>query len=108
LDVLSANQSQQRLQRSLLSARLDLILIRIGLYLALAGDFDTRPDAALNLPSDVPQLPSELNFELDAEPIFNVPPESSTELPGADSELPTPADEPSSMVQPAREIDINE
>ncbi|HBE68060.1 MAG TPA: hypothetical protein DDW52_07905, partial [Planctomycetaceae bacterium] len=43
LDVLSANQSEQRVQRSLISARLDLILIRIGLYLALAGDFDTRP-----------------------------------------------------------------
>ena len=43
LDVLSAIQVQQRLQRDTLSARLDLILIRIGLYLALAGDFDTCP-----------------------------------------------------------------
>ena len=45
LDVLSAIQSQQRLQREVLSARLDLVLIRIGLYLALAGDFDTLPQA---------------------------------------------------------------
>ena len=43
LDVLSTTQSQQRLQRDILSARLDLILIRIGLYLALAGDSDTHP-----------------------------------------------------------------
>ncbi|QDS94001.1 Toluene efflux pump outer membrane protein TtgI precursor [Roseimaritima multifibrata] len=43
LDVLSAIQAQQRLQRETLSARLELILIRINLYLALAGDFDTRP-----------------------------------------------------------------
>ncbi len=47
LDVLSAIQSQQRLQREVLSARLELILIRIGLYLALAGDFDTRPQARI-------------------------------------------------------------
>lgn len=43
LDVLSAITAQQRLQRQLLSAQLELILIRISLYLALAGDFD--PDA---------------------------------------------------------------
>ncbi len=108
LDVLSANQSQQRLQRSLLSARLDLILIRIGLYLALAGDFDTRPDAVLDLPSDVPQLPSEMTFEQDAEPISSEPPQAAEELPGDVSELPAPIEDPSSMLQPAKEIDINE
>ena len=40
LDVLSAITGQQSLQRQLLSARLELVLIRVGLYLALAGDFD--------------------------------------------------------------------
>ncbi|MCR9291374.1 MAG: TolC family protein [bacterium] len=67
LDVLSAIQSQQRLQRDTLSARLELILIRIGLYLALAGDFDTRPQPYLDsppelpvMPADVPALPSDL------------------------------------------------
>lgn len=45
LDVLSAVQAEQRLQRDTLSARLDLILIRIGLYLALAGDFDPSPQS---------------------------------------------------------------
>ena len=44
LDVLSAIQAQQRLQRELLSAQLDLILIRISLYVALAGGFDTCPE----------------------------------------------------------------
>ncbi|MCR9201213.1 MAG: efflux transporter outer membrane subunit [Planctomycetaceae bacterium] len=57
LDILSANQSEQRLQRSLLAARLDQILIRIGLYLALAGDFDTRPEIPLELPEDLPVIP---------------------------------------------------
>lgn len=109
LDVLSANQSEQRLQRSLLSARLDLVLIRIGLYLALAGDFDTRPDLALGLPSDVPQLPSESTYvEQDAEPVSSDSPQASNELPGDNSEVPAPLEERSSMVQPAREIDINE
>lgn len=109
LDVLSANQSEQGLQRSLLSARLDLILIRIGLYLALAGDFDTLPDPALGLPSDVPQLPSELTFaEQEVEPISNESPQSSVGLLGDNSELAAPFEEQSSMVQPAREIDINE
>lgn len=43
LDILSSVQSEQRLQRDILSARLDLVLIRISLYLALAGDFDPNP-----------------------------------------------------------------
>ncbi|MCC9642864.1 TolC family protein [Rhodopirellula sp. JC740] len=43
LDVLSAITGQQRLQRETLSAQLDLVLIRVSLYLALAGGFDTRP-----------------------------------------------------------------
>lgn len=47
LDFLSATQSKQRLQREILSSRLDLVLIRIGLYLAIAGDFDTRPQMAV-------------------------------------------------------------
>jgi NodT family efflux transporter outer membrane factor (OMF) lipoprotein len=40
LDVLSASTGQQSLQRQLLSAQLDLVLIRVSLYLALAGDFE--------------------------------------------------------------------
>lgn len=54
LDVLSAIQQEQRLQRETLSARLELVLIRIGLYLALAGSFDTRPQTILiDQPSEV-------------------------------------------------------
>ncbi|MEM1070129.1 MAG: TolC family protein [Planctomycetota bacterium] len=41
LDVLSAITAQQRLQRDTLTAQLDLLLIRVSLYLALAGGFDT-------------------------------------------------------------------
>ena len=43
LDVLSAITAQQRLQRQLLSAQLELVLIRVALYLALAGDFQSAP-----------------------------------------------------------------
>lgn len=108
LDVLSANQSQQRLQRDLLSARLDLILIRVGLYLALAGDFDTRQDVALYLPSDVPQLTSMLIEEQDAGSVANELPELAGETPRSVSDLPTPPADRNPMVQPAKEIDINE
>ncbi|MEO9591653.1 TolC family protein [Rhodopirellula bahusiensis] len=57
LDVLSAITAQQRLQRELLSAQLDLVLIRISLYLALAGDFDTRPQDFELLESTVEIIP---------------------------------------------------
>ena len=52
LNVLSAITTQQRLQRETLSARLQLILIRIGLYLALAGDFDPCPQGILGFQDD--------------------------------------------------------
>lgn len=57
LDVLSATQAQQRLQRETLSARLDLILIRIGLYLALAGDFDSGPQSVAEVGPPLPAAP---------------------------------------------------
>ena len=60
LDVLSATQVEQRLQRDALSARLELVLIRIRLYLALAGGFDSRPQANAELPLDFSDMPSEL------------------------------------------------
>lgn len=86
LDILSSIQSEQRLQRDILSAKLELILIRIGLYLALAGDFDTRPEAVVDsrvestlstddadkrrLPADPPELPLEPTERLPAvEPV---------------------------------------
>jgi len=59
LDWLSATQAEQRLQREILSARLDLVLIRIGLYLSLAGGFDTCPQDVIestleeSLPADI-------------------------------------------------------
>ncbi|WP_461508641.1 TolC family protein [Rhodopirellula baltica] len=57
LDVLSAITAQQRLQRETLSAQLDLVLIRVSLYLALAGDFDTRPQDFELLESTVEIIP---------------------------------------------------
>lgn len=47
LDVLTATTTEQRLQRDLVSARLDIILTRISLYLALAGGFDPNPQFLL-------------------------------------------------------------
>ncbi|MEX0937848.1 MAG: efflux transporter outer membrane subunit [Pirellulales bacterium] len=57
LDVLSATTVEQRLQRETLSARLDLILTRIALYLALAGDFEgpALEPVATPAPEHVPQ-----------------------------------------------------
>ena len=60
LDVLSAIQVQQRLQRDTLSARLDLILIRIALYLALAGDFESPPQGIVDRPAIPTDLPAEV------------------------------------------------
>ncbi len=86
LDILSAIQSQQRLQRTILSARLDLILIRIGLYLALAGDFDTQPEPNLELPADIPVIPLDIESEVQensqkdsANPLIGALPSEETE-----------------------------
>ena len=84
LDVLSAIQAQQRLQRETLSARLDLVLIRIGLYLALAGDFETRPQGFADSPADPIDFPADV-----------------LESPPGLQRLPPPED-------PAPEIDIDE
>ncbi|MEM6366223.1 MAG: TolC family protein, partial [Planctomycetota bacterium] len=43
LAVLTADTGKQRLQREVLSAQLELRLIRVSLYLALAGGFDPVP-----------------------------------------------------------------
>jgi NodT family efflux transporter outer membrane factor (OMF) lipoprotein len=49
LAVLSATTEAQRLQRETLAARLELVLTRISLYLALAGGFQSRtPSPATN------------------------------------------------------------
>ncbi|MCA9134868.1 MAG: TolC family protein, partial [Planctomycetales bacterium] len=113
LDILSADQSQQQLQRTMLSARLDLILIRIGLYLALAGDFDTRPQAALDLPADIPQLPLGVTLDgPDGGPSSNDSPEVFPEVlldaSGEASPLPAPIEDRAPGVQSAKEININE
>ena len=49
LDVLTALTNEQRLQRDLISAKLDLIEYRVALYRALAGGFATdREDMSKN------------------------------------------------------------
>ena len=47
LDVLLALDEQQQLEREILEARQDLLEIRIGLYRALAGAFDTPEESSL-------------------------------------------------------------
>ncbi len=111
LDVLSTVQSKQSLQRSILSARLDLILIRISLYLALAGDFDTTPLGSMELLSDASQLPSGIEIDLDAgdvEPLSPPPTGMPVEASPAPSELPSPAAAGNATVQPAPEFQLNE
>ncbi len=80
LDVLSAIQSQQRLQREVLSARLDLVLIRIGLYLALAGDFDTSPQPFAGLPTEVLEIPADGSESLPGLEVLPPPVEVFPEL----------------------------
>lgn len=46
LDVLTALDEQQRLQRNLLAANLELLEYRIALYRALAGGFETKRETA--------------------------------------------------------------
>ncbi|GAB5403302.1 MAG: efflux transporter outer membrane subunit [Aureliella sp.] len=106
LDILSASQSQQRLQREILSARLDLVLIRIGLYSALAGGFNPLPEAT-QLPSDIPQVPSGVELEQFSPAPEGVEPitvESAGELFNA-TEVPA---RNSPAVEPALELFINE
>ncbi|OYP35167.1 TolC family protein [Rhodopirellula sp. MGV] len=54
LDVLSAITAEQRLQRETLTAQLELLLIRVSLYLALAGGFDSQPTVTVEI-EDLPQ-----------------------------------------------------
>ncbi|WP_182866579.1 TolC family protein [Rhodopirellula sp. JC639] len=79
LDVLSATTAEQRLQRETLAARLELLLIRVNLYLALAGDFDTQRAEQLELPElDAPgeSPPTEGDFGPQPETL----PEPASEL----------------------------
>ena len=48
LDVLLSLDEQQQLERDLLEAKLEQYQIRISLYMALAGDFDTDLEAEIN------------------------------------------------------------
>ena len=59
LDVLSAIQAQQQLQRDALTAQLELLLFRVALYLALAGDFDTCPQPVV-IESVIPEIPNRI------------------------------------------------
>lgn len=52
LDVLLSLDEQQQLERDILEARLERYQIRVSLYMALAGDFDT--DRELEINGDLP------------------------------------------------------
>lgn len=81
LDVLSAITQEQSLQRSILSARLELVLNRIALYLALAGDFDPRSTYPLNdMPLEyVDGVPIEIIEGIPSEIIEELPEENMTD-----------------------------
>lgn len=123
LDVLSTVQSQQRLQRSILSARLDLILIRIGLYLSLAGDFDTRPMSdsieSTELLSDISRLPSDVQSNRSQSNEFGDDTDSSAPVAPSAKASPDPTAPPPTQkspdtayldarVIPAKEFDLDE
>ena len=73
LDVLSAMTGQQSLQRQTLSAQLNLVLIRVTLYRALAGDFDTRPQPRSGRSAVVPNGPVQDVDSEDFEEHLNLP-----------------------------------
>ncbi|WP_345683980.1 TolC family protein [Novipirellula caenicola] len=63
LAVLTAITAQQRLQREMLSAQLELRLIRVALYLALAGSFDPLPQDNLQ-PAPTVQPPASVPADM--------------------------------------------
>lgn len=84
LDVLSAITGQQSLQRETLSAQLQLVLIRVELYRALAGSFDPTPQRTeQRIVRDV--FDTVLNFE-------QPPPTPDTKDPDSMDESPREAD----------------
>lgn len=115
LDVLSATQAEQRLQREILSARLDLVLIRIGLYLALAGDFDTRPQYNIELPPEFAEVEfaSQAPFQAQDLPRFEPSVMEPTNPPLSQPDFPLTPPEPAGPterlppVELARETDID-
>lgn len=84
LDVLSAIQAQQRLQRETLTARLELLLIRVSLYLALAGDFQPRPQDNIELIENVESI------QLPAATADRTPAETQDASSGAEAESLSP------------------
>ena len=105
LDVLSQVQSQQRLQREILTAKLDLILIRIGLYLALAGDIEIPPRGLVGVTPAGDILENEM---LGSDPITIDPELEFERLPPLEAPLPAPADPPNPSVEPIPEISRDE
>jgi len=101
LDFLSATQSQQRLQREILSARLDLVLIRVGLHLAIAGGFDTCPQ-----PVDVDSSYDHA-LETDTTELSDLAPTNQAQTDEALSEPDLP-DQPIQRLPPDPALDIDE
>ena len=105
LDVLSQIQSQQRIQRDILTAKLDLILIRISLYLALAGGIEIPPHGFVDSSSDtdVPELEM-LESDSDtneSEPVLERLPLPDDRLPALQHPSPPP-------VRPVPETNLDE
>ncbi|MFK8113641.1 MAG: TolC family protein [Rubripirellula sp.] len=88
LNVLSAITTQQRLQRDMLSARLELLLIRINLYLALAGDFVPCQQDLLGIQSDPLLLEEPPTEPATATPLTDEP--AGMDFPAETISLPAP------------------
>ncbi|WP_390621770.1 TolC family protein [Roseiconus nitratireducens] len=104
LDVLSTITAEQRLQRETLAARLELLLIRVSLYLALAGDFDPRPQELLEISGiSVPEpLPAEAEsglLEIEELPAPEAIPEAESD------ELPVPDDAATELEQLLKSVE---
>jgi NodT family efflux transporter outer membrane factor (OMF) lipoprotein len=88
LDVLNAITGQQRLQRQLLNAQLDLRLIRVSLYLALAGNLDPTCVPPGFTSSEIMPLELELeDFEVEESNTENVSNNTQDKLESANESL---------------------
>lgn len=107
LDVLSSNTSQQSLQRQLLSARLELLLIRVSLYLALAGDFAPRPLDLLDCPDWSGTTPPNVNAENGSLDLLEL---HQPEAPSPAEELPLPdvESETKELTEPEQALELRQ
>ena len=103
LAVLSSITEAQRLQREILSARLDLVLYRVELYLALAGGFAPNATSLLEPQSPAAPLPLPDPQSLPAPQLIPTPPPLPEPQPLLDPQ-PLPSPQPAGDDRPLENV----